>query len=997
MRVKLRHVLAGFCGVYVSACGSEAPSRWLALGETTQALSRPATSESPAYTLFEALQTRPLALSPNGRLLFALNTQDDRLEIFALDSKAPRAIGSVQVGLQPVALAARADGEVWVVNHVSDSVSVVRLDDDGAGRVERTLYVGDEPRDIVFAGPDRRRAFITTAHRGQSSPDDPDLFNPASGRADVWVFDAQQLGDAAGGERLTKITLFADTPRALAVSADGSEVYAAPFFSGNRSTIASADAVRHVYADHVDPDNPNLFWSGGAAQPITGRIVKRKPGADGAEHWYDDLGTSFDDWIRVSLPDHDVFAIDALANPPQARPERVFAGVGTTLFNMAVNPKRAKIYVSNTDAHNDVRFEGHDGSGGFTSVRGDAVDSRISVIDPVRGTLVHNDLNSSPLTGKGGATRSLAFPQDLAVSSDGQRLLVVAQGSAKLAVYETAVLDAGRATQRHGRQIRLSAGGPSGVVLDERRQRAYVLTRFDNGISTIDLRKYEESAHLTMFDPEPPRVRAGRPFLYDASNGSENGTQACASCHVGGDLDGLAWDLGDPGGRRLAITRSAASETEIWTFPPSIIVGQLPQTAGVFESFASLKGPMTTQSLRGLANHGSMHWRGDRNGAIRQDGTPFTDERSGEVVLSAQPDSGIYDERRAFTSFNVAFTGLVGRAEPLPPSDMEAFADFALELSYPPNPIRNLDDSLTPLQQAGRNVYFQTDASGAELPVDRLHNCNGCHTLDRGGNAGATPHPGFFGSSGRMSFENLPQAFKVAHFRNAYQKVGMFASSPDDNRSLTPLLAFNPPLLAVRGFGYQPDGAVGSLEQHLTGRSFIRTDLPIPAIGPNPGGLPTFLFDAAGNVLGIDPAGFAARRALASFLLAYDSNLRPIVGQQLTLDASSAPSGSARLELLRQRAEAGDCDLIAKGSSREREQGYLYEAGSFRLDSWGPALDVEALLDLLGAELASLTFTCAPPGSGYRMGVDRDQDGSLDGDEIAAGSDPASSESLPQY
>ena len=30
--------------------------------------------------------------------------------------------------------------------------------------------------------------------------------------------------------------------------------------------------------------------------------------------------------------------------------------------------------------------------------------------------------------------------------------------------------------------------------------------------------------------------------------------------------------------------------------------------------FHPMKGPMTTQSLRGMANHGPMHWRGDRTG-----------------------------------------------------------------------------------------------------------------------------------------------------------------------------------------------------------------------------------------------------------------------------------------------------------------------------------------------------------------------------------------------
>src|SRR5947209_2142937 len=57
------------------------------------------------YTLFESLQTRPLALSPNRKLLFALNTPDNRLEIFKVKGRALEPIGSVEVGLEPVAIA----------------------------------------------------------------------------------------------------------------------------------------------------------------------------------------------------------------------------------------------------------------------------------------------------------------------------------------------------------------------------------------------------------------------------------------------------------------------------------------------------------------------------------------------------------------------------------------------------------------------------------------------------------------------------------------------------------------------------------------------------------------------------------------------------------------------------------------------------------------------------------------------------------------------------
>ena len=63
-------------------------------------------------------------------------------------------------------------------------------------------------------------------------------------------------------------------------------------------------------------------------------------------------------------------AIDANANPPVQSAS--FATVGTVLFDMAVNPVSGKVYVTNTDAHNEVRFEGSGRRG--TTVRGRIVD-----------------------------------------------------------------------------------------------------------------------------------------------------------------------------------------------------------------------------------------------------------------------------------------------------------------------------------------------------------------------------------------------------------------------------------------------------------------------------------------------------------------------------------------------------------------------------------------------------------------------------------------------
>src|SRR4051812_31811929 len=245
------------------------------------------------FTLFESGQVRPLALSPGGKLLLAVNTPDNRLEVFHVGPSGLSHRASVPVGLEPVAVAAPSDDEVWVVNHLSDSVSVVKLSQDGrSGAVVRTLLVGDEPRDIVFAGPGRTRAFITTAHRGQNAPFDPQLTTPGVGRADVWVFDARHLGDSLGGDPLTIVTLFSDTPRALAVTPDGPRLYAPAFHSGNRPAAIAETAVPDGGEAAGGVPGPNTN-AGGVPAPEVGLILKH----DG-QHWVDDLGRRWDNQVK---------------------------------------------------------------------------------------------------------------------------------------------------------------------------------------------------------------------------------------------------------------------------------------------------------------------------------------------------------------------------------------------------------------------------------------------------------------------------------------------------------------------------------------------------------------------------------------------------------------------------------------------------------------------------------------------------------------------------
>ena len=902
-----------------------------------------ATNSNSSYTLFESGQVRPLTLSADGHLLFAANTPDNRLEIFAVRKSGLKHCGSVSVGLEPVAVAARNSSEVWVVNHLSDSVSIVQVEDEACkkeispGRVIKTLQLGDEPRDIVFAGDgDNQHAFITTAHRGQHLTKGPQLTTPGIGRADVWVFDADD-DSGTSDTPVNIITLFTDTPRALAVSADGKRVYAAGFHTGNRTTTIFE---HNVIANGGLPDPTTNFQ--GEAQPTTGLIVKY----DG-QHWRDQPGRIWDDHVKFSLPDKDVFVIDATASPPVEIPGVEYRGVGSTIFNMITNPVTGAIYVSNTDAANETRFEGP-GIFSGSSTRGNLHQSRITILK--NGSVTSRHLNKHIDYSKCCAaipnpenSRSLAFPLDMAISRNGKTLYVAAFGSGKVGIFDTKKLENNSFTANENNHVELTGGGPSGVVLDEKNKRLYVLTRFDNSISVVDVLKRKEVSHINMYNPEPEHIVKGRRFLYDARFSSSHGDSACASCHVFADLDALAWDLGNPDATSLS------NPSPLVVHPAMVGFGDIPT------DFRPMKGPMTTQSLRGLANHGSQHWRGDRNGG-----------HAGEA--NQQPDSGVYNEEEAFRQFNPAFVALVGRHAPLSSEDMQAFTDFALELTYPPNPNRALDNSLTAAQQAGSDFFFgKVTTFGLSDP---FNSCAGCHVTDPTGNAEfGVKKPGFYGADGRATFELGSQIFKIPHLRNLYQKIGMFGMSktPGDfiiPESPDPAVANINTGDQVRGFGFFHDGSVDTIFRFLKIIVFQHAD---DGPFPNPGG---FAIGATGD---------EQRRQTEQFVLAFPSNMAPVVGQQVTINKKNIHAITPHLQLLMARANVGECDLIAKQTRKNIEHGYVYLNDRFKPDSINkPSVSV---LKLIKSKNKGTTFTCTPPGSGIRMGIDRNEDGVLDGDE----------------
>ena len=477
-------------------------------------------------------------------------------------------------------------------------------------------------------------------------------------------------------------------------------------------------------------------------------------------------------------------------------------------------------------------------------------------------------------------------------------------------------------------------------------------------------------------------------MLYDAFKTSSNGEASCASCHVYGGTDHLSWDLGNPDEANTKNTNCFTTERGFGFGLDQFFIDYI-NGNGKPRDFASLKGPMATQTLKGMQNHGHMHWRGDRATGFFGTDEAGIERVDGKVQNKSQcfdrENPVDYDEKLSFKNFIVAFQGLMGDDKVVEDNqlqtDMDVYADFMLRTMLPPNPIRNLDNSLTQEQQIGKDYYHGKVAGdpslrhsdGAPATVGNFpdgepsgNTCQGCHTLDE--------RHGFYGTNGHTSFSGEIQILKVPHLRNMYDKVGMFGlpnrpgfGELDDNTHQGD---------QVRGFGFLHDGATDTLFHFMQGSVFVD---PNPTVG----------FDDGAT-------GQAQRKAVEQYLFAFESDLAPIVGQQVTINNDLSKEHMSRVRLLIERAEAEfvskelggnvrECDLIANGLVNGENRGYLYqtESNEFKSDKADePSISEEQLLYLAQSEGNQITLMCVPFGSGHRIALDRDRDGIFNGDQI---------------
>ncbi|MHC5211286.1 MAG: hypothetical protein ACYTG2_11255 [Planctomycetota bacterium] len=692
---------------------------------------------------FESGPVRPLVLTPGGETLLALNTPDHRVEIF--DTKVDEAgmphpawRAAVFTGLEPVSMALHPDdaNTLFVANLLSDSVSVVDL---SRRAVRATIDVGDEPQDLVVANG---KLFVATARSAEA----PDLVQPGSFVENAVVVCQAEAPYAV----LDRVELPAHKPRALAV-ADGG-VHVIPQNSGNRTTIldvikADSLGLEQLDTDAFDPplvlnpvlaraDLATLAWTNlnfgvalpGWMIPTVGRIV---------------MDSEYPGLVQ-QLQDADVMVLDATSG---ALLPGVTTGVGTTLLAIERNPVTGELWVANTDARNRLRFE--------PMLSGAAFENRITVVTPGGAVSTILSLDAPNTAASHAQPVALAFHVAAPAPGDGASGLAYV---ATLGDDTVIVLDAAS-----GAVVDELAVGPlpSGLAVDDARGLLWVLSRGDARIRAYDI----DAGHVQVsrsvalsYDPEPLIVRSGRRHLYDASvsSGAGTGNFSCASCHVFGHMDQSAWDLGNPQGATGYVYPDLATG----------VLGDQGTQLGAKKGIQQhpMKGPMTTQSLRGLrpTGAGPLHWRGDR---------------------------------RFFQDFRGAFVGLLGGSG-ISAASMQEYASFVRSLSYPPNPYQPKDRVYSGEAAIGRNLF----GANPEVPGKEYNpfipgnvTCVSCHKAAFEGGLD------FTGSQATVNFDGESQLFNTAQLRGGYEKTfshltgfGLLhdGSIPD----VEAFLGFTPPL-----------------------------------------------------------------------------------------------------------------------------------------------------------------------------------------------------------
>ncbi|MCP5057239.1 MAG: hypothetical protein GY937_10995 [bacterium] len=734
---KLRHLVVVLCAVAL-------------LAPSASEAGRPrASHEAFGHQSYLSPQSNPIAFSEcaTSSWVFAVSTTSNRVDV--INAATNTWSDHVRVGMDPVALAVKptatcAGRELWVSNHISDSVSVVDIDPSSASFLQIVETIQevdsngvsqfDEPVGIAFS-LNSNKAYVAL-----------------SSRNDVAVIDTTTYAVTS------RLHITNQDPRALTVrrlgpnQGDPELLYVAAFESGNQTELSLCGSVSPGSQCTMDFGQfaVNLLAIGPALAGLPHNIV-----------------------VDPDVPDRDVFVYNTSTDTLVSG--GAVEHVGSLLYGIAVDSS-GNAFVAQTEARNAANGLAALPPEGNTE---DLVDldnrlflNQIGTLSCTAGGCGSPGLieleplpPSHPTAGN-----QLATPYGIAISDDDSTLVMTAAGSSRVFTVDTSsgtaldIADLGSGASEF-QQI------PRGVVLRSNAttgapETAYVLNTLENTVSVIDVSNPSAistggSKINVGADPTPAAVRRGRIALNNA-NGSTTGTFSCGSCHPDGNTDQLLWNLG-------------AQCT--WT------------------ALCAQKEPRSTMPIRGLRDTLPLHWDG-------VPGDPFGGP-NGEVGLSGSSGPNCATEHDCFRDLvDGGLTGVMcdqasGCPSPqLTTAERDDMADFLAVVSYPPARSRRVDDSLSVSALTGFEDFFM-DQGGVAAPTTCADSDGGCHELPLG-TATASESLGGFDSPTQRGLTD-----RYVQFSSGFTSTEEIMLASNSGIS-TPLFGTGPP----NDFPYDPAGGL---------------------------------------------------------------------------------------------------------------------------------------------------------------------------------------------
>jgi YVTN family beta-propeller protein len=450
----------------------------------------------------------PTFLSPhaspilkNGDHVFVVNTPADTVDVIDVFSRV--IVARINVGIDPVGIAVRPDSkEVWVTNHVSDSVSVIDTDPASPTHLQVIATIQDfdpatkatrfdEPVGVAFASNDK-------AYVALSSENKIAVINVATRQVDK------------------SLAITAQDPRAIAVRGD--RLYVIPFESNNQTQISGCvdkidndlctfDAIEHVI------DNNNVLSRFAVVD------IVRNP----------------------EVPDRDLYIFDTTSD----QLVEIVDTLGTLLYGLAVDSS-GRVFVAQTDARNDINGRAGTLGDGLEEMENRAFLNQVTQVDCSGSSCAEPQLmDLEPVPPAHPAPgMALATPYAIEICGNDSTLVVSAASSNKLFTIDAA----------SGKVLGQVEVGkvPRGIALESdgagQPSTAWVLNAVANTVSLVDVSNPVSprvTDTITLHDPTHPVVKRGRIAFNDA-DASTTGTFSCESCHPDGGTDQLAWVLDTP-------------------------------------------------------------------------------------------------------------------------------------------------------------------------------------------------------------------------------------------------------------------------------------------------------------------------------------------------------------------------------------------------------------------------------------------------------------------